>query len=119
MTYRAILGLALAAGVAAQALAQTVAPPSQPPADQKTYSAPSWEEAVNSVPCDAFARNKDGSWSQTAVIKIGPGSSSYFGARLEGGGSGAWAVGNVRNGVLWGNTFRNTAETAILARRCG
>jgi hypothetical protein len=118
MTRPTILCAALAVAVATPAFAQ-VPMTAQPPADQKTYSAASWEEALNTVPCDAFSKNKDGSWSQTAIIKVGPGASSYSGARLEGGGPNAWGAGNVMNGMLWGNTFKNTAETAILARRCG
>lgn len=60
----------------------------------KTYTAASWEAAFNTVPCDAFRRNADGSWSETGTIIAG-------------------------NTVMSGKTFSHTREAQALEKRCG
>jgi hypothetical protein len=73
----------LITSIASQALAQT-----------KTYNLKSGEK-LSALPCDAWKKNADGSWTQTADV-IYPG-----------------------NNRVSGNTFRGTTEAKELDAKCG
>jgi hypothetical protein len=75
------LGLLVAAGASAHA--------------ETFYTISGWPAGLGSVPCDAFVKNANGSWSQTGTIVIEPG-----------------------NSVNSHNTFLNTLETHILDEHC-
>jgi hypothetical protein len=59
------------------------------------YTVSGWPAGLGTVPCDAFVKNANGSWSQTGTIVIEPG-----------------------NNVYSHNTFLNTLETRILEDHC-
>jgi hypothetical protein len=60
---------------------------------QTGYSAPTWAEAVKTLPCDAFEKISPDSWTQTRTISI--------------------------NGLATENKmFINTAESRALDERC-
>jgi len=81
-----------------------------------TYRAANWGDAINTVPCDAFRKNNDGTWTQTGTIILGDGRgvlayNSFFNAM--------WAISiGSTNITLTGNTFGHTGEVAILNERC-
>jgi hypothetical protein len=60
------------------------------------YTIHGWPAGLSAVPCDAFVKNTNGSWSQTGTIVIEPG-----------------------NNVYSHNTFLNTLETRIIDEHCG
>lgn len=60
----------------------------------ETYRIDAWPRDLDKVPCDAFKKNADGSWTQTGTI--------------VGGGM-----------TMTGNTFKDTGETKMLEQRCG
>jgi hypothetical protein len=64
-------------------------------AAQTQYSIPSWPDGLQTIPCDAFKKNRDGSWTQTGTIIV--------------------ETGNLR---LTRNTFKNGIESVILDQRC-
>jgi hypothetical protein len=65
-------------------------------AQQKTdtFTFKSLEDAAKELPCQAFAKNDDGSWTSKVTLVIGGKSSS-------------------------GDTFKNSRESKILDTRCG
>jgi hypothetical protein len=79
------------------------------------YTATTWEVAVRTLPCDAFRKNDDGSWSQTRQIVIGDGRGAVIdsGAFQHTG----WGV-STASGVLINNSFKDTGETRVLELRC-
>jgi len=101
--------LALLAGAASAGVAVADAP------GQLTYTAPTWEVAVRTLPCDAFRKNDDGSWSQTRRIVVGDGRGAYIdsGAFQHAG----WGV-STASGVLTHNSFKDTGEARVLEQRC-
>jgi hypothetical protein len=60
-----------------------------------TYTISSYPAGFAEVPCDAFKKNSDGSWTQVAILIAG-------GALIPA-----------------GNNFKNTAETRIIEEKCG
>jgi hypothetical protein len=82
-----LLGLGL---VAPPALAQ------EQEEDEQIYGVDSWPGGLAKVPCSAFRRNADKTWSQVDTIVVQP--------------------GNLR---MTGSTFRNDATAKMLDRRCG
>jgi hypothetical protein len=62
----------------------------------ETYTIRSWPDDLDQVPCEAWKKNPDGSWTQTGTILI----ESISGART-------------------GNTFNNTPEALIVEKKCG
>jgi hypothetical protein len=61
---------------------------------ETVYSIGSWPADLDKVPCDAWKKNADGSWTQTGTIKAG---------RV----------------TMSGNTFGNTAESTLVEKKCG
>ena len=59
-----------------------------------TYVISSYPAGPAEVPCDAFKKNPDGSWTQVAILIAG-------GALIPA-----------------GNDFKNTAETRIIEKKC-
>jgi hypothetical protein len=59
-----------------------------------TYTISSYPAGLADLPCDAFKKNADGSWTQVATLIAG-------GALIPA-----------------GNNFKNTAETRIIERNC-
>jgi hypothetical protein len=59
-----------------------------------TYALSSYPAGLADVPCDAFKKNLDGSWTQVAILIAG-------GALIPA-----------------GNDFKNTAETRIIEKKC-
>ena len=58
------------------------------------YTISSYPAGLAEVPCDAFQKNPDGSWTQVAALIAG-------GALIPA-----------------GNNFKNTAETRIIEKKC-
>lgn len=79
------------------------------------YTAPTWEVAVRTAPCDAFRRNRDGSWTQTGTIVIADGRhvSVVHGAFADV----DWGI-SADTGSISANSFRNTGESRVLDQRC-
>jgi hypothetical protein len=94
------------------AAAQPMQPPNQ--AATTNYTASSWDEAVRTVPCDAFTKGPDGSWKQTGTITIGDPSDFMSYNTFHN-------MGHAQrlHGLVGFNEFRNTPETVILDQRCG
>ena len=63
-------------------------------ASAATYTISSYPAGLAEVPCEAFKRNPDGSWTQMAVLIAG-------GALIPA-----------------GNTFKNTVESRIIEEKC-
>jgi hypothetical protein len=63
-------------------------------ASAATYTISSYPAGLAEVPCDAFKKNPDGSWTQMAILIAG-------GALIPA-----------------GNNFKNTAETRIIEKKC-
>jgi hypothetical protein len=63
-------------------------------ASAETYRIEHWPADLDQVPCEAWKKNPDGSWSQTGTIIAGDV------ARKD-------------------NRFRNTPETQIIEKKCG
>ena len=59
-----------------------------------TYTISSYPAGLAEVPCDAFKKNVDGSWTQAAILIAG-------GALIPA-----------------GSNFKNTAETRIIEKTC-
>jgi hypothetical protein len=59
-----------------------------------TYTITSYPAGLADLPCDAFEKNSDGSWTQIAILLAG-------GALIPG-----------------GNRFKDTAETRIIEKKC-
>ena len=59
-----------------------------------TYAITSYPAGLADLPCDAFTRNSDGSWTQVATLLAG-------GALIP-----------------FGNRFKDTAETRIIEKKC-
>jgi len=53
-------------------------------------------ERLSSLPCSAFKRNSDGSWTQTGTVTVEPG-----------------------NITLSGNTFKGSGEAKEIDAKCG
>jgi hypothetical protein len=41
-------------------------------ADTEEYTIPSWPNGINQLPCSAFRKNPDGSWTVIATVHAGP-----------------------------------------------
>ena len=63
-------------------------------ASAATYTISSYPAGLAEVPCDAFKKNADGSWTQVAILIAG-------GALIPA-----------------GNNFKNTAESRIIEKKC-
>lgn len=63
-------------------------------ASAATYAISSYPAGLAEVPCDAFKKNPDGSWTQVAILIAG-------GALIPA-----------------GNNFKNTAESRIIEKKC-
>ena len=63
-------------------------------ASAATYTISSYPAGLAEVPCDAFKKNPDGSWTQMAILIAG-------GALIPA-----------------GNNFKNTAESRIIEKKC-
>ena len=63
-------------------------------ASAATYTISSYPAGLAEVPCDAFKKNADGSWTQVAILIAG-------GALIPA-----------------GNNFKKTAETRIIEKKC-
>ena len=63
-------------------------------ASAATYTISSYPAGLAQVPCDAFKKNPDGSWTQVAILIAG-------GALIPA-----------------GNNFKNTAESRIIEKKC-
>lgn len=63
-------------------------------ASAATYTISSYPAGLAEVPCDAFKKNPDGSWTQVAILIAG-------GALIPA-----------------GNNFKNTAEGRIIEKKC-
>ena len=63
-------------------------------ASAATYTISSYPAGLAEVPCEAFKKNPDGSWTQVAILIAG-------GALIPA-----------------GNTFKNTAESRIIEKKC-
>ena len=63
-------------------------------ASAATYTISSYPAGLAEVPCDAFKKNPDGSWTQVAILIAG-------GALIPA-----------------GNNFKNTAESRIIEKKC-
>src|SRR5262249_61708563 len=63
-------------------------------ASAATYTTISYPAGLAEVPCDAFKKNPDGSWTQVAILIAG-------GALIPA-----------------GNNFKNTAESRIIEKKC-
>ena len=63
-------------------------------ASAATYTISSYPAGLAEVPCDAFKKNPDGSWTQVAIL--------------------------IARGALIpaGNNFKNTAESRIIEKKC-
>jgi hypothetical protein len=64
------------------------------PAKSATYTISSCPAGLAELPCDAFKKNPDGSWTQVATLIAG-------GALIPA-----------------GNNFKDTVETRIIERKC-
>jgi hypothetical protein len=64
------------------------------PARSATYTITSYPAGLADLPCDAFKKNPDGSWTQVATLIAG-------GALIPP-----------------GNIFKDTAETRIIEKKC-
>jgi len=63
-------------------------------ASAATYTVSSYPAGLAEVPCEAFKKNPDGSWTQLAILIAG-------GALIPA-----------------GNNFKNTAESRIIEKKC-
>ena len=63
-------------------------------ASAATYTISSYPAGLAEVPCEAFKKNADGSWTQVAILIAG-------GALIPA-----------------GNNFKNTAESRIIEKKC-
>jgi len=63
-------------------------------ASAATYTISSYPAGLAEVPCDAFKKNPDGSWTQVAILIAG-------GALIPA-----------------GNNFKDTAESRIIEKKC-
>ena len=63
-------------------------------ASAATYTISSYPAGLAEVPCEAFKKNPDGSWTQVAVLIAG---------------------GTL---IPAGNNFKNTAESRIIEKKC-
>ena len=63
-------------------------------ASAATYTISSYPAGLAEVPCEAFKKNPDGSWTQVAILIAG-------GALIPA-----------------GNNFKNTAESRIIEKKC-
>jgi hypothetical protein len=81
---RIFAGMLLIAGVTTAAYSET------------NHTIQGWPQGLATIPCDAFMKNADGSWTQTRTIIVEPG-----------------------HNTMSHNTFSNTGETKILDARCG
>lgn len=63
-------------------------------ASAATYTIGSYPAGLAEVPCDAFRKDPDGSWTQVAILIAG-------GALIPA-----------------GNNFKNTAESRIIEKKC-
>ena len=63
-------------------------------ASAATYTISSYPAGLAEVPCEAFKKNPDGSWTQVATLIAG-------GALIPA-----------------GNNFKNTAESRIIEKKC-
>ena len=64
------------------------------PAKSATYTISSYPAGLAELPCDAFKKNPDGTWTQVATLIAG-------GALIPA-----------------GNNFKDTVETRIIERKC-
>jgi len=83
---------------------------------ENTYTAKSWDEAISNLPCDAFKKNPDGSWTITGKIILGNGKSTLSGVHVSG--SAEPLAGNSTDITISDVTLQNTRETPILEQRC-
>jgi hypothetical protein len=60
---------------------------------EKTYSITSYPAGLADLPCDAFKKNPDGSWTQVAILIAG-------------------------GALIVGLNFKNTNETRIIESKC-
>ena len=111
---------AIVSAIVAAAAFSVGAEPQQVPHPTGTaYSAPTWEVAVNTVPCDAFKKQADGSWRQTGTIVVdGNRNNNSFDNNTIIGAGGLSFGGNFSAEFSY-NTFKGTQETRILDQRCG
>jgi len=63
-------------------------------ASAATYTISSYPAGLAEVPCEAFKKNPDGSWTQVAILIAG---------------------GTL---IPAGNNFKNTAESRIIEKKC-
>jgi hypothetical protein len=84
---------------------------------EAVYAAADWGAAMKSVPCDAFQKNADGSWTQTGTIILRRGRRSISNASFSDAPMGV--PEGTTNMALSHNTFSHTGETAALEQRCG
>lgn len=64
------------------------------PIEGQTYRISSWPDGLWTIPCSAFRKNSDGSWTQVGTIMVGTTAHA-------------------------GSTFMNTDEAHILDKHCG
>lgn len=65
-------------------------------ANAETYNIQVWPDDLDKVPCEAWKKNADGSYSQTGTI----------------------VVGNSHS-VIAGNTFTDAATIRVVEKKCG
>jgi hypothetical protein len=83
---------------------------------ESSYNAKNWRQAINILPCDAFKKNADGSWTTTRTIILGDGSIRWKGINVS---NQLHAFEpDETDKMISDLTMKNTAETRILARRC-
>jgi hypothetical protein len=81
------------------------------------YTAADWGAALKTVPCDAFQKNADGSWTQTGTIILRRAKRSMNNSSFNDVPMGV--PEGTTNMALSHNTFSHTGETAALDARCG
>ena len=50
---------------------------------QTTYTINGWPQGLQTIPCDAFKKNPDGSWTQTGTIIVMPSHAQMIGITFK------------------------------------
>jgi hypothetical protein len=80
------------------------------------YWAKTWGDAVKTLPCKAFRRNLDGSWTTAGEIVLGTGAMTIENSSAFGDTNISFGT---TNATVIDAMFEGTQECSILNQRCG
>src|SRR5208283_740011 len=85
---------------------------------QQSYKAANWEEAVNEVPCAAFKKNANGSWT-IPTLTLGNGSGTMSSVSLIAGANSYALSPDASDTAITNLMIKGGKDAAILDQRCG